>query len=162
MPPLPFTEPRTWTENLIAAVLADVFDDTPYEGTPVLLGLSQDQRTFPSVVAYCSAANVPPEFPDWFRNYNLQATVLIGSQADDNTASPESPQPVSGEAAHKALVALVLARLADLSAYQAAAAETGSAVYDVTVSGVLEDREDRRFGSAVSLEIKAALDLPGD
>lgn len=160
MPNLPFTEPRTWAENLVGSVLAGVFDETAYEGTPILLGMSQGQRVFPSVIAYCSAANVPPEFPDWFRNYNLQVTVLIGSQADDNTASPEAPQPASGLLAHREMVSLVIARLADLQLFQDAAAEDGAAVYDVTVQGVLEDREDRRFGSAASIEIKAALDLP--
>lgn len=160
MPNLPFTEPRTWTENLIGTVLQGVFDDTPYAGTPILLGMSQGIRTFPSVVAYCSSANVPPEFPDWFRNYNLQVTVLVGSQADDNTASPESPQPVSGLEAHRELVSLVIARLSDLSAFQTAAEAQGCAVYDVTVGGIQEDREDRRFGSGTTLEIKAALDLP--
>lgn len=160
MPNLPFTEPRTWAENLIGTVLQGVFDDTVYEGTPILLGISQGARTFPSVIAYCSSANVPPEFPDWFRNYNLQVTVLIGSQADDNTASPESPQPVSGLEAHRQLVALVIARLSDVAAFQSAATAQDCAVYDVLVSGLQEDREDRRFGSGFVIEIKAALDLP--
>lgn len=160
MPNLPFTEPRTWSENLVAGLLADVFEGTDYEGTPVLLGMSEGKRVFPSVIVYCASAQVPAELPEWFRTYNFQVTVLVGSQADNNTESAEDPQPASGLTAHREMVALVLARLADLEAYKTAAAETGAAVYDVSVGGVMEDREERRFGSGTSVAITAVLDLP--
>lgn len=160
MPNLPFTEPRTWAENLCGEVLAGVFDGTDYEGVPVLLGQSEDKKTCPSVVAYCSQATVPADLPGWFRNYQLEMIIAVGSQAHNNTESPEGQQLASGLAAHKEMVALVMSKLSDENAFKTAELAAGHGIYFVEIGAVNEEREGLNFGSGIPVTIYAALDLP--
>lgn len=153
------TDPIAYCESLFAGLLSTAFDDTPFEGqVAVITGMNDTQRTIPCVIVYASNAAVPPELPDWLRNYEVDLGILILSQA--HIPPPPSTEPIKGLADHRTLVQTVLNRLRNTPAVKSAAAAQGHMVYEVVPKAGQPELEESKFGTEITMTVTLVLDLP--
>lgn len=149
------TNPLNYAETLFVGVLQNAFVDTPYAGkVSFMTGQSDSERVSPGVIVYAATAQTPDELPDWLRNYEVSLTCLVISPAD----AIES-ETVSGLAAHREIVQLVMDKLRDTEAIQTQAALDGHKVYDVEPQQSQPDMEDRKFGTEIKVVVNMVLDL---